>query len=63
MLIRNLNSMSDEEAFQMAEVEETMAPSGSSSSWDTWRSGWLGLELASEEGEEERAKRRKERLL
>jgi len=44
-LIRNLNSMSDEEAFQMAEVEETMAPSGSSSSQDTWRSVCLGLKL------------------
>jgi len=62
-----MNSTGEVEALRMAEAraeaEETMAPSGSSSSWDTWRSVWLGLELASEEGEEERAKRRKERLL
>lgn len=54
-----MNSTGEVEALRMAEAradaEETMAPSGSSASWETWRSVWLGLELASEEGEEERA--------
>jgi hypothetical protein len=45
-----------------AEAEETMA-SSSSSSWETWQRVWPRLELASKEEEEERAKRRKERLL